>query len=390
MAVIISTLFMAGCTGNRSNKQESEQAPEEATLTVAADGELLLLVGTYTSRGGSEGMYLYRFDSRSGSADSLSMAKVDNPSYLTVSPDEKFVYAVSESSEQNSAVHAFSLDKKQGRLEPINSRPVNSGGPCYITIDKRGQNVHTANYGGGSISTIGVNEDGSLAGSTLVMQFEGSGTDSTRQQAPHLHMVSYTPDGQFLLASDLGTDHLYRFQVNDSPFEGQPPIHESSLHVWETPAGTGPRHFDFHPNGRYLYLLGELSGEVIVYDYHYGEIEQKQVILSDTTGARGSADIHVSPDGHFLYSSNRLQADGIAIFEIDQQEGTLTKVRYQLTGTHPRNFAITPNGNYLLVASRDDNKIQVFKRDQETGMLTDTGQDIIVSRPTCVKFAAME
>ena len=203
-------------------------------------------------------------------------------------------------------------------------------------------------------------------------------------------MVSYTPDGQFLLATDLGTDHLYRFQVNDSPFEGQPPIHESSLHVWETPAGTGPRHFDFHPNGRYLYLLGELSGEVIVYDYHFGEIEQKQVILSDTTGARGSADIHVSPDGHFLYSSNRLQADGIAIFEIDQQEGTLTKVRYQLTGTHPRNFAITPNGNYLLVASRDDNKIQVFKRDQETGMLTDTGQDIAVSQPTCVKFAAME
>jgi 6-phosphogluconolactonase (cycloisomerase 2 family) len=353
-------------------------------------GEMLLLVGTYTSRGGSEGVYLYRFDTDTGKGDSLGMAKADNPSYLTVSPDERFVYTVSEGGKGSSAVHAFSLDKQQGRMELLNSLPTNSEGPCYITIDGKGRNLHTANYGGGSISSFRVNEDGSLAPGTSVMLFSGAGPDSTRQQSPHLHSVRYTPDGQFLFAADLGTDKLYRFTANDTPFEGQPPIHESSLREWSTPAETGPRHFDFHPDGKFLYLLGELSGEVIVYDYHYGELQQKQVIAADTLGARGSADIRVSPDGRFLYASNRLQADGIAIFSIDSEEGTLTRVGYQLTAKHPRNFEITPNGNFLLVAGRDDDKVQVFRVDKETGLLTDTHQDIPVSKPVCLKFAGAE
>ena len=115
-----------------------------------------------------------------------------------------------------------------------------------------------------------------------------------------------------------------------------------------------------------------------------------QTIAADTVGARGSADIHVSPDGRFVYASNRLQADGLAIFSINQEDGTLAKVGYQLTGRHPRNFAITPNGKYLLVASRDDNKIQVFSIDTQTGLLTDTNQDITLSKPVCIKFATME
>lgn len=390
MAIIISSTLMAACTGNRANKQEDEPVSEEVGLTAATAGELFLLIGTYTSKGGSEGIYLYRFDALSGSADSVSMVKADNPSYLTVSPDQRFVYAVSETDQKNSAVHAYSLNKRNGRLEPLNSRPVNSGGPCYITIDGNGKNVYTANYGGGSLSSLQVNEDGSLAGGTSVLLFQGSGADSIRQQQPHLHSVQYAPDGQFLFAADLGTDKLYRFRVNDTPFEGQPPIHESSLREWSTPPGTGPRHFDFHPNGRFLYLLGELSGEVIVYDYHFGELEQKQVIASDTTGARGSADIHVSPDGRFLYASNRLQADGIAVFAIDEEEGTLTRVGYQLTAKHPRNFVITPNGQFLLVAGRDDNTVQVYSRNEETGLLTDTGQDIAVGQPTCLTFATIE
>jgi len=395
--VCVAAALLLGCTGNRSGKTasppghtEGNDQVEEASWNMdSTSRDLLLLVGTYTAKGGSEGIYLFRFDGETGEADSLGMTKVDNPSYLTLSPDEKFVYAVSEKDGKNSAVYAFALDKRQGRLDPLNSRPVNSGGPCYITIDSRGRNIHSANYGGGSISSIRVDEDGSLAQGTLVMSFQGSGPDTKRQDSPHVHSVNYTPDGQFLFAADLGTDKLYRFDVNDTPFEGQPALRESSYSEWELPPGTGPRHFDFHPDGgRFMYLLGELSGEVIVFDYHRGTLQQKQVIQADSLSARGSADIHVSPDGRFLYASNRLQGDGIAIFSIDQKEGTLTRVGYQLTAEHPRNFVITPNGDYLLVAGRNDDKIQVFTVDRETGLLTDTGKDIRVGQPVCLKFAA--
>ncbi len=389
--VTFAAALVVACTGNRTGKGDDQKTSREASTEVRSEGgDLYLLAGTYTSGEGSKGIYLYRFDTESGKADSISMAEAENPSYLTLSPDGKFVYAVGENEEGRSAVYALSFDKQAGILSLINTQPTNSGGPCYITVDSRGKNVHTANYGGGSITSFQVNEDGSLTPATSVMLFKGSGPDSTRQAAPHLHSVMYAPDGRYLFASDLGTDKLYRYPVNDTPFAGQPALQESGLKVFSTPAGTGPRHFDFHPDGgRYLYLLGELSGEVIVYDYQSGDLVQKQVIAADTTGARGSADIHVSPDGRFLYASNRLKADGIAIFSIDPQEGTLTRVGYQLTGRHPRNFVITPDGRFLLVASRDDNKIQVFAVDTETGLLTNTGQDIPVSRPVCLKFAEM-
>jgi 6-phosphogluconolactonase (cycloisomerase 2 family) len=390
MVSLLTALFIS-CSGNRSGKSEEQRSSQDDVTAVKGDAnELFLLVGTYTSDEGSKGIYLYRFNTGTGLSDSVSMAEVNNPSYLTLSPDEKFVYTVGENDEGGSAAHAFSLDKASGSLTPVNSSPTNGGGPCYITIDSSGRNVHTANYGGGSISSFQVNSDGSLTRATSVISFKGSGADSVRQAGPHLHSVRYSPDGLFLFASDLGTDKLYRFTVNDSPFEGQPAILESSLKEFITPAGTGPRHFDFHPDGgRYLYLLGELSGEVIVYDYHFGELVQKQVIPADSVGARGSADIHVSPDGRFLYASNRLQADGIAIFSINPDDGTLTKVGYQLTARHPRNFIITPNGRYLLAAGRDDNKIQVFAIDGETGLLTDTNEDIEISKPVCLKFAQM-
>lgn len=389
--VTIATALVVSCTGNRAEKSDDQDAsPEASQVVTSEEDDLYLLAGTYTSGEGSKGIYLYRFNTKTGKSDSVSMAEAENPSYLTLSPDEKFVYAVGENLERSSAVYAFSFDKQAGILTLINTELTNSGGPCYITIDRRGKNVHTANYGGGSITSFQVNEDGSLTPATAVLLFKGSGPDSLRQAAPHLHSVVYAPDGRYLFASDLGTDKLYRYRINDTPFEGQPALQESSLKVFSTPAGTGPRHFDFHPDGgKYLYLLGELSGKVIVYDYQSGDPVQKQVIAADTSGARGSADIHVSPDGRFLYASNRFKADGIAIFSIDPQEGTLTKVGYQLTGRHPRNFVITPDGRFLLVASRDDNKIQVFAVDNETGLLTDTGQDIPVSKPVCLKFAGM-
>lgn len=385
------TTLLCSCTGNRAEKASDRDVAKGAFSAFNIEaGDMFLLAGTYTSGKGSKGIYLYRFNTDTGNSDSISMVEVDNPSYLTLSPDEQFIYAVSESEAANSAVYAFSFDKRSGNIELLNSRPVNSNSPCYITIDSKGRNVHTANYGGGTITSFQVKEDGTFTSAVSMISFKGSGPDSIRQEKAHLHSVKYSPDGQYLFAADLGSDKLYRFGVNDTPFEGQPGLLENSLKEFETPAGTGPRHFDFHPDGgRYLYLLGELSGEVVVYDYSFGELTQKQVIAADTMGARGSADIHVSPDGRFLYASNRLQADGIAIFSIDPDDGTLTKVGYQLTGKHPRNFVITPNGKFLLVASRDDNKIQVFRVDVGTGLLTDTQQDIYLIKPVCLKFAGI-
>lgn len=389
--MMLTAMLLISCSGNRSSHDRGAHVPSDSASAVeGVTGDLYLLVGTYTAEVGSRGIYLYRFNSESGLTDSVSMAVVDNPSYLTLSPDEKRIYAVSEMSEEESAVHAFSFDKESGVLTAINSEPTHGGSPCYITIDNQGKNIHTANYGGGSITSFQVKDDGSLMPATSVISFEGSGADSIRQEAPHLHCVDYSPDGHYLFASDLGSDRLYRFPVRDTPFAGQPAIHQSSRKEFITPAGTGPRHFTFHPQEeRYLYLLGELSGEVIVYDYEHGELKQKQVIAADTVGASGSADIHISPDGRFLYASNRLQADGIAIFSIDPEEGRLTRVGYQPTAKHPRNFVITPDGRYLLVAGRDENRIQVFTLDKASGLLTDTRQDIHLSKPVCLKFASI-
>jgi 6-phosphogluconolactonase len=382
-------VLLFSCNGKKNRKETSDK-DQQVAIQIPQTGEMYLLVGTYTSDEGSKGIYVYRFNTETGESEEVSVTEVANPSYLTLSPNEKFVYSVGENDEGDGAAYAFSFDKKTGRLVPINSQSTQSAGPCYITIDKKGKNVHTANYGGGSISSFQVKSDGGLSELVSLIRFKGSGPDTVRQKSPHVHCVRYSPDGKYLFATDLGTDKIYRMEAMEAVFEGQPAISESTLIAFVTPPGTGPRHFDFHPGEEYVYLLGELSGEVIVYDYNDGYLKIKQTIASDTVGARGSADIHVSPDGRFLYTSNRLKADGIAIFSINPDDGKLKKVGYQLTARHPRNFAITPNGKFLLVASRDDNKIQVFAINSETGLLTDTSQDILLNKPVCLKFASME
>ena len=383
--LLIIAFVTASCTLKKSEEAKKDTSPD----SIASMGQMYMLAGTYTSAEGSKGIYVYKFDTDTGASDSVSMVEVANPSYLVVSPNEQFVYSVGENGEDDSYAHAFSFDKSNGQLKLIDSQLTYGSSPAYITLDAQGNNLITANYGGGSISQFNVNTNGTLSPLSNLFQFEGRGEDPVRQKQPHLHSVRYSPDGMFMFATDLGTDKIYRYKSIKSVFEGQPALLKTDTAVFATPAGTGPRHFDFHPNGLYFYLLGELSGEVIVYDYNMGDLQQKQRILADTVGAQGSADIHVSPNGRFLYASNRLKADGIAIFAIDSQDGTLTKVGYQLTAKHPRNFAITPNGKFMLVAGRDDNVIEVYSIDKQSGLLTNTHQDIAIDKPVCIKFAAM-
>lgn len=368
-------LLAAAYQSIRAYSKESKHTPE-----------LYLLVGTSTIESNSKGIYLYRFNEETGETDSVSMVEADEPGYLAFSPDERFVYSVGRNRAGASVAYAFAFDKPAGKLTLLNEEPTGSDNPCYITVAPTGRSVQTANYGGGSISSFPVAPDGRLQKSNQLIRFKGTGPDPNRQEQAHLHSVRYSPDGKFLFGSDLGTDFLYRMNVAGKTSPSQMALIENSLRKIATPSGTGPRHFDFHPNGAYFYLLGELSGNVIVYDYHQGDLKMKQSIAADTVGAQGSADIHVSPDGRFLYASNRLKADGIAIFSINPKDGTLTKVGYQLCGKHPRNFVIAPNGKFLLVASRDEDRIQVFRIDPETGLLTDIHRDIPRGKPMCLKF----
>ncbi len=361
-----------------------------SSMTVTIKNELYLLVGTYTS-GSSKGIYIYRFDTESGTAAYVSEIETSNPSYLAISPDEHFVYSVNENPEKEAMANAFAFDKQTGTLKFMNKYPTGSAGPCYINTDRNGRFVATANYSGGTVSVFPLATDGSLMPVSQILEFEGAGLDPERQEKPHLHSVVFSPDQKYLFAADLGTDKLYKFTVNDeSPFYLSP----GNPKAFEVEPGSGPRHLEFHPNGKYAYLLNELSGKVTVFNYSNGNLDAIQYVASDTTpgtGGKGSADIHVSPDGKYLYASNRLKADGIAIFSIDEKEGTLTSVGYQSTGIHPRNFVITPNGKFLLAANRDSNNIQIFEINRKTGLLTDSGKQIEgIDSPVCLKFIGLQ
>ena len=216
----------------------------------------------------------------------------------------------------------------------------------------------------------------------VVTRFLGTtgGPDLTRQDMPHVHCACFTPDGKYALATDFSADRILSYRLI-----GQKVIANGVAS--SVSADSGPRHLIFSKDGRFAYLMSELSGKVTLFRYAEGRLERLQEIVSDSVGARGGADIHLSPDGRFLYSSNRLKAEGIAIFAVDTQTGLLTRIGDQPTAAHPRQFNITPNGQYLLCCCRDSDKIQVFRRDMQTGLLTDTHKDIPVSKAVCVQFA---
>lgn len=347
--------------------------------------ELTMLIGTYTDRE-DKGLYSFRFNQETAECAPLSEAKASNPSYLTISDDNKFVYVVNEDGGEEDAVSAFSFNVNKGTMKYLNQQPSGGVAPCYIVSN--GKNVVTANYGGGSISVLPIRNDGTLSPAADVIRFSGSGADPARQGSPHLHCVRFSPDGKCLFATDLGTDRIYKYEVNQSADyrNGEKFLREGMPHVFKLSLESGPRHLTFSPNGDRAYLINELSGAVMTFSYSNGKLDQLQSVQADTVSAKGSADIHISPDGKFLYASNRLEADGMAIFRIDEN-GLLAKAGYQLTGKHPRNFIITPNGKYILVACRDKNAVEVYERNPKTGLLKNTGKDISLNKPVCIKFA---
>lgn len=385
--IILLSLFMS-CNNKKQSqtKLTEEKSTMKETLIDETNG-LYLLVGTYTHQK-SNGIYLYKFDTISGDSKYVSMVEVDNPSYLVLNKNQDFVYSVTEHEDETSRVSAFSFDKSKGQLTLMNAQNTGGSAPCYINIDSEGRYVVTADYLGGSVSVFPIKNDGMLEPLSQVIKFTGKGVDVERQEQPHIHCVQFSPDNKYLFVDDLGTDKIHKFDVNNSDL-GQF-LKKGDPEAFKVEDGEGPRHLAFHPNGKYAYLITEMGGNVIAFNYKNGNLEQFQKIQADSLNAKGSGDIHITPNGKFLYATNRLAGDGIVTFSINQSNGELTKVGFQQTDIHPRNFVITPNGKLLLVACRDSNSIQIFAINQESGLLTDMNRNIELDMPVCLKFASLK
>lgn len=376
----LSCITILGCGTKKEKTEDSSEAKVNKN-------DLFLLVGSYSSAE-AEGIKLFRFNEETCAMSYVDGVKgISNPSYQNVSNDGNYIYSVGEDDEDLATVNAIQLDKEKGKLTLLNSQLVGEGAPCYIRVSPNGRFLLTANYMGGSISVFPIEKDGKIGDRPYTIRYKGHGQDSQRQEQPHLHCVEFTPDGKHLVANDLGLDCIHKYPVaGNSPKVTQSNfIKTNNKKDIKLESGSGPRHICFRPDGKFAYLINELSGAVTVLSYKKELLNPIQYIQSDTVYGRGSGDIHVSPDGKFVYSSNRLKADGIAIFKLDDKNGTLSRVGYQLTGVHPRNFIITPNGRFLLVACRDSNCIQIFSRNVTTGALTEVGK-VAVSKPVCLKF----
>lgn len=356
----------------------------------STDERYHMLVGVYTSSGKSDGIYVYDFNAKSGSVSYKGKSSgVVNPSYLAVSKDRTKVYSVSERGGGKGSISSFNFNSMSGELDFINSESSGGDGPCYVEVDDKGKYVFAANYSGGSLSAIPVNEDGSLNSGIQSIQHVGSSINKENQTKPHVHATVLSPDNRYLLATDLGTDkvYIYRFDArNEKPLS---PANPPFINVT---AGSGPRHLTFHPNGRYVYVINELDGSISVFKYKDGTLEATQTITLLGHGFNGiieAADIHISPDGKFLYGSNREESNEIVIYSI-QKDGKLKYSGRQSTlGKAPRNFAIDPTGTFLLVANQNTDEIVVFKRNKNTGSLQFTGKKISIGMPVCLKFVAV-
>jgi 6-phosphogluconolactonase len=380
-------------------KQEPEAKPTLSATpkhvkeadTMAEANRTLIFVGTYTRRE-SEGIYVYELDAETGALSHLATATdVENPSFLAIHPSKPVVYAVNEvgawQGESTGAVSAFALDPDTGELTLLNQHPTHGTAPCHVTVNREGTFAYVANYGSGTASVFPLQEDGSLEPASDTVVFEGSGPNPQRQQEPHAHSVTLDAANRFAFIADLGTDRLMSYRIDEVPSELIP----NKVPFYKEAGGSGPRHFTFHPNGRYAYLINEMGNTItaLAYDPVSGTMERLQTVPTlpeDFEGSNTTADIHVTPSGRFLYGSNRGH-NSVVVYAIDETTGTLEYVEHTSTGGKtPRNFGIDPSGTLLLVANQDSDNVVAFKIDDETGKLTPTGEETEVSMPVCVKF----
>jgi len=363
----------------------------KAAALARAPRQYLVYVGTYTGAK-SKGIYAYRFDSATGALSPLGLAaETPQPSFLAIAPNRRFLYAANEigdfGGKKSGAVSAFAINPATGQLTLLNQAASGGPGPCHLVVDRAGKNVLVANYAGGSIEVLPIQPDGRLGAATAFVQHQGASVNPQRQAGPHAHSINLDAANRFAFVADLGLDKVlvYRFDAA-----------QGTLAPNEPPAaalkpGAGPRHFAFHPSGRFAYVINELQSTVTAfsYDASRGALSELQTISTLPEGFAGNnstAEVQVHPSGKFLYGSNRGH-DSIAVFAIDPGKGTLALVEHQATrGKTPRNFGLDPTGAWLLAANQGSDTIVVFGIDRATGRLRPTGQVVEVGAPVCIKF----
>jgi 6-phosphogluconolactonase len=356
-----------------------------------SERDLILYVGTYTNAK-SEGIYVYSMNPTSGVLKPLSVAKgISNPSYLAVDAQRKFLYSVNEvgdyAGKKTGAVTAFAIDQRTGELRKLNQQASQGTSPCYVSIDPSGKFVLVANYGSGSLAVLPIKRDGSLGESVDVVQHQGSGANSRRQESPHAHCIVLDRSGKYAFAVDLGLDKvmIYRFDAKTGK------LTPNTQAFAQTKAGAGPRHFDIHPSGKFAYVINELDSTLtaFTYDNTKGDLKELQTVSTLPEGFQGvnyCADVHVHRSGKFIYGSNRGH-DSIVAFAIDERNGRLSYLAHEPTqGKTPRNFGIDPTGTFLLAANQGSDTIVTFRIDQKSGKLKPTGQATEAPTPVCLKF----
>jgi len=343
-----------------------------------------LFVGSYNDAKDKDGIYIYRMNMESGNLDKVcTFSGIMNPSYLTLSQDGEYIYACTETRTAGmGSVSSYRFDRKLHTITLLSKQPSGGDNPVYLAVHKSGRWLVNGNYTGGSISVFPLNSDGTIGTAVTVIPFTDSSI-TERQKGAHIHSTVFSPAQDYVFAPDLGADKIRRFTFDASQAK---PLQADSF--VRSVSGSGPRHFTFHPNGRFAYCIEEMSGSVTAYKYKKGRLDSLQRLMTHSAPQKfyNSADIHISPDGRFLYASNRGDENNIAIYRISKN-GTLSIVGYEpVQGEHPRNFLIDPTGKFLVVANQISGNVVVFKRNAQTGLLTNTGIEVKMQGPSSLQI----
>ena len=345
--------------------------------------------GSYNWEKGSEAVYVYELDNETGKLSKVaSSSDVINPGYITVSSDGKYIYASSDAKTPNyGTVSSFSFDPDKKSLSFLNQQKTRGENPVYVNVDKSGKWLINATYNQATISVFPLLENGKIDSIAQHFKFtEGSGVNPTRQEKSHTHSAVFAPDYTTVLFADLGADKIlqYPFDASQNP----PLIYNQSTFI-NTKPGSGPRHITFSKNGKLVYSIEELAGMISVYDFSNNTLKEIQRIATHPdkiTEGFESSDVHISPDGKFLYATNRGKENNIAILKV-LNDGKLESIGYQKTGgKHPRTFAIDETGKFIIVTNVISQDVTVFKRNLETGMLKKVGKPVKIKNVTCVKI----